>query len=133
MVPIVPVQCWLAREALGWSASRLARAAGVSPPTVRRFERGGAVRENLVEAIQRTLETAGVILIDADSGGPGIELRRSGEVASKVPPPNEYHVVVTLRGLSWEWEIYRDGISLPVPLRDGFYRSKCPSGGFLIL
>jgi transcriptional regulator with XRE-family HTH domain len=126
MAPIAPVQCFLARAALGWSASRLARAAGVSPPTVRRFERGGAVRENLVEAIQRTLETAGVILIDADSGGPGIELRRSGEVASKVPPPTsiEYRVVVTHRGLSWEWEIYRDGIPLPVPLWDGFYRSK---------
>jgi transcriptional regulator with XRE-family HTH domain len=126
MVTIVPVQCWLAREALGWSASHLARVAGVSPPTVRRFERGDVVRPSIVEAIQRTLETAGVILIDADNGGPGIELRSSGEVASKVPPPTsiKYHVVVTQRGLSWEWEIYRDGIPLPVPLWDGFYRSK---------
>ncbi len=75
MVTIVPVQCWLAREALGWSASHLARASGVSPPTVRRFERGGEVRANLVEAIQRALEKAGVILIDADDGGPGVRLR----------------------------------------------------------
>ena len=130
MVPIVPVQCWLAREALGWSASHLARVAGVSPPTVRRFERGGAVRENLVEAIQRTLETAGVILIDADNGGPGIRLRSSGDVASKVPPPtsNEYDVVVTQCGFSsWEWEICRDGIPLPGPLRGGFYRSNTKS------
>jgi hypothetical protein len=43
-----------------------------------------------------------------------------------VPPPtsNQYHVVVTLRGLSWAWEIYRDGLPLPVPLWDGFYTSK---------
>jgi transcriptional regulator with XRE-family HTH domain len=75
MVPIVPVQCWLAREALGWSASHLARVAGVSPPTVRRFERGDAVRASKVEAIQRTLETAGVIFIDAEDGGPSARLR----------------------------------------------------------
>jgi transcriptional regulator with XRE-family HTH domain len=78
MVTIVPVQCWLAREALGWSASHLARVAGLSPPTVRRFERGGEVRENLVEAIQGALEEAGVILIDADAGGPGVRLRNQG-------------------------------------------------------
>jgi transcriptional regulator with XRE-family HTH domain len=126
MVPIVPLQCWLARVALGWSMSQLARAAGVSPPTVRRFECGAAVRASIVEAIQRTLETAGVVFIEANDGGSEIRLRSSGEVAS-VPPPtsNEYHVVVTQSGLSsWEWEIYRDGIPLPVPLRDGFYRFK---------
>jgi hypothetical protein len=43
MVPIVPVQCWLAREALGWSMTDLARAAGVSPPTVKRFERWAVI------------------------------------------------------------------------------------------
>ena len=76
MVPIVPVQCWLAREALGWSMTDLARAAGVSPPTVKRFERGGEVRADLVEAIQRALEKAGVIFIDANDGGPGVRLRK---------------------------------------------------------
>jgi transcriptional regulator with XRE-family HTH domain len=76
MVPIVPVQCWLAREALGWSLSDLARAADVSPPTVKRFERGGEVRADLVEAIQRALEKAGVLLIDAKDGGPGVRLRK---------------------------------------------------------
>ncbi len=75
MATIVPVQCWLAREALGWSAFHLARVAGVSSPTVRKFERGGAVRENLVEAIQRSLEGAGVILVDVGDGGPGVQLR----------------------------------------------------------
>jgi transcriptional regulator with XRE-family HTH domain len=76
MVPIVLVQCWFAREALGWTATDLARAADVSPPTVRRFERGGEVRANLVESIQRALEKAGVIFIDANDGGPGVRLRK---------------------------------------------------------
>ncbi len=78
MATIVPVQCWLAREALEWTATDLARAAGVSSPTVRKFERGGAVKENLVEAIQRSLESAGVILVDVGDGGPGVQLRNQG-------------------------------------------------------
>jgi transcriptional regulator with XRE-family HTH domain len=53
----------------------LARAADVAPTTVRRFERGEALRPVAVEKIQRTLETAGVILINADAGGPGVRLR----------------------------------------------------------
>lgn len=40
-------------------------------------------------------------------------------------PAEEYHVVVTQRGVqSWEWEIYRSGKPLPVPLRDGNYKAK---------
>jgi hypothetical protein len=31
----------------------------------------------------------------------------------------QYHVVVTLRASPWGWEIYRDGVPLPVPLRGG--------------
>jgi transcriptional regulator with XRE-family HTH domain len=115
MVPIVPVQCFLARTALRWTVSDLARAAELSRTAVKRFERGDSSRAATVEAIQRTLETAGVIFIDANDGGPGARLRGSGE---------KYHVVVTLRGLSWEWEIYRDGAPLPVPLWDGFYTSR---------
>jgi AcrR family transcriptional regulator len=55
----------------------LARAADVSPPTVKRFERGGEVRVDLVEAIQRALEKAGIIFIDANDGGPGVRLRKA--------------------------------------------------------
>jgi transcriptional regulator with XRE-family HTH domain len=76
MVPMVPVQCLLARTALGWSVRDLARAAEVSPDTVRRFERGGSVKASTIQAIQRALETAGVIFVDADDGGPGVRLRK---------------------------------------------------------
>jgi predicted transcriptional regulator len=74
MVPIVPVQYWIARTALGWTVRDLAHAAEVSLATVRRFERGGAVRVSTAETIQRTIEKAGVIFIDANDGGPGARL-----------------------------------------------------------
>jgi transcriptional regulator with XRE-family HTH domain len=77
MAPIIPVQCFLAREALGWTMSDLARAAGVSQSAVRKFERGGSQRATTVEAIQRALENAGVIFIDANDGGPGARLRKA--------------------------------------------------------
>jgi hypothetical protein len=41
---------------------------------VARFERGDSVRPSTVEAIQRALEKAGVIFIDAKDGGPGARL-----------------------------------------------------------
>jgi transcriptional regulator with XRE-family HTH domain len=72
---IIPAQCFMARTALGWSVSDLASAAVVSPPTVRRFERGGSMRPSTVEAIQRTLEKAGVNFVDTNDGGPGARLR----------------------------------------------------------
>jgi transcriptional regulator with XRE-family HTH domain len=75
--PIVPVQCWMARKALGWSGYRLARAAQVSPDTVARFERGDAVKEITVEVIRLTLERAGVVFIDTNGGGPGAGLGRT--------------------------------------------------------
>jgi transcriptional regulator with XRE-family HTH domain len=63
MAPILGVQCFLARTALGWSVSDLGRAAEMSYHTVERFERGGSMRPSTVETIQRTLEKAGVIFI----------------------------------------------------------------------
>jgi predicted transcriptional regulator len=78
MVTIVPVQCWLARTALGWGVPDLARAAEVSTKTVVRFECGEPLKASTIEMIQRALEEAGVILIDADDGGPGVRLRNQG-------------------------------------------------------
>jgi transcriptional regulator with XRE-family HTH domain len=74
MAPILGVQCFLARTALGWSLKHLARAAEVAPHSVARFERGGSVRPSTLEAIQSALEKAGVIFIDANDGGPGARL-----------------------------------------------------------
>ncbi len=67
-----------ARGLLGWSQSQLAEASSVGLSTIRRMEgsdgplRGTA--ENVWE-VQRALEDAGVIFIDADEEGPGVRLR----------------------------------------------------------
>jgi len=76
MASIVGVQCFLARKALGWSLRDLAEAADVASDTVRRFECGGTVKRSTLEAIQRSLEEAGVIFIGANDGGPGARLRK---------------------------------------------------------
>jgi transcriptional regulator with XRE-family HTH domain len=76
MASILGIQCFLGREALGWTMSRLAHVAEVSPQSVARFERGDRVKASTLEAIQRTLEKAGVIFIDANDGGPGARLRK---------------------------------------------------------
>jgi hypothetical protein len=83
MDSIVPVQCWMARTALGWGVRDLARAAEVSPDTVTRFERGDTLKEITVEVIQRTLERAGVVFIGASSGGPGARLERGRGAAAR--------------------------------------------------
>jgi transcriptional regulator with XRE-family HTH domain len=75
MGKIAPVQCWLARTALGWTLSDLAGAAELSRTAVRRFECGEALKVSTVEMIQNALERAGVIFIDANDGGPGVRLR----------------------------------------------------------
>jgi hypothetical protein len=48
----------------------------VSAPTIARFERGIELKATTVQAIQATLEKAGVVFIDVNEGGPGARLRR---------------------------------------------------------
>jgi hypothetical protein len=67
-------ECFPARTALGWNVWHLDRAAEVSHHTVAHFERGGTARPTTVKTIQRALEKAGVIFIDANDGGPGARL-----------------------------------------------------------
>jgi transcriptional regulator with XRE-family HTH domain len=69
-----------ARALLGWSAMQLAERAGLSYPTVQRAESVEGIppmkTHNLL-AIQRALETAGVIFLDEGQnrdGGPGVRL-----------------------------------------------------------
>jgi transcriptional regulator with XRE-family HTH domain len=73
---IISVQCRMARAALGLGVRELAAAAKVSADTVARFERGEDLKERTIEALQRTLETAGVEFIDENGGGPGVRLKK---------------------------------------------------------
>jgi transcriptional regulator with XRE-family HTH domain len=67
-----------ARALLRWSADDLASAAGIGIATVRRFETvegipSGQVR--VLEAIQNTLEEAGVEFIGTPDDRPGVRLK----------------------------------------------------------
>ena len=71
---LLPVQCRMARAALGWGVRELAAAAKVSIDTVARFERGDELKERTIEALQRVLEAAGIEFIYGNGGGPGVRL-----------------------------------------------------------
>lgn len=69
-------QSKMARAATGLGVRELAEAAGVSPNTVARLERGETLREQTVDAIRAALEVAGVEFIAANGGGAGVRLRK---------------------------------------------------------
>jgi transcriptional regulator with XRE-family HTH domain len=87
---ILPVQCRMARAALGLGVRELAAVAKVSVDTVARFERGDELKERTSDARQRALETAGVEFTNGEQ--PGVRLAkaaaaRSGEPAGASKPP----------------------------------------------
>jgi transcriptional regulator with XRE-family HTH domain len=58
--------------------ARLAEAANVSRNTVVDFERGRRTpNTNNLLALQKALETAGVIFVDENGEGPGVRLRKT--------------------------------------------------------
>ena len=71
-----PVQCKMARAALGLGVRELAVAASVSPETIVRFEGGESLRARTVAAIRAALEAAGVEFIAENGGGAGVRLKK---------------------------------------------------------
>jgi len=69
-------QCRMARAATGFGVRELAKAAGVSPDTVARHERGEELRPATIAAIRSALEAAGVIFLPENGNGPGVALRK---------------------------------------------------------
>ena len=67
-----------ARGLLGWSQPELAKAAGLSEPTVKRFEtaNGAKVSDAAVGKMVAALETAGVIFVAENGEGAGVRLRK---------------------------------------------------------
>ena len=68
------------RESLGWSQERLAQAAGISVPTIKRLEAqdgqlGG--RLETAEKISSALKHAGIEFIAENGGGAGVRLRKA--------------------------------------------------------
>ncbi len=78
---IHPAQIRAARGLLGWSQTELAEAAGLSLPTVKRFETANGVKVSgdAVAMMQTALETAGVIFVEENGEGPGVRLRKAAK------------------------------------------------------
>jgi transcriptional regulator with XRE-family HTH domain len=72
---MLPVQCRMARAALGLGVRKLSAAAKVSPDTVVRFERGERLRERTVASLQQVLEAAGIEFIDGNRPGVRVKTR----------------------------------------------------------
>ena len=72
-MPSVP-QFRAARGLLGWSQTQLAKAAGLSPVTVKRFETaaGARVSDDAVAAMRQAIEAAGVEF--TNGARPGVRL-----------------------------------------------------------
>jgi len=67
-----------ARALLGWSQDRLASAASVSIPTVKRLEAAGGDlggRDGTAERLTAALQDAGVVFLGGDGEGPGVRLK----------------------------------------------------------
>jgi transcriptional regulator with XRE-family HTH domain len=80
MIILLPVQCRMARAALGLGVRELAAAAKVSIVTVARFVRGDELKERTIDALRRALEAAGVEFTNSDQ--PGVRLTRAAAARS---------------------------------------------------
>ncbi|MBZ9850013.1 transcriptional regulator [Mesorhizobium sp. CA14] len=69
-----PVQCRMARAALGWGVLDLSKEAKISTQTIVRFERGEALKQSTVDLIRSAFESAGIEFIPENGGGPGVRL-----------------------------------------------------------
>ena len=72
---MVASQCRMGRAALQLGVRELAEAAGISPETVVRFEKGEQLRARTIASIRTALEAAGVEFIEQNGGGAGVRLR----------------------------------------------------------
>ncbi|MGX5825986.1 helix-turn-helix domain-containing protein [Mesorhizobium sp. 43Arga] len=66
----------MARAALHLGIRELAALAKVSPNTIARLERGEALFDNTLLAVQGALENAGIEFIPENGGGPGVRLAK---------------------------------------------------------
>lgn len=78
---VTAAQIRAARALVGWNGAELAKQAGVSLQTIRRMESDlGPGRSSAanVAAVQRALESAGVVFVAAEGNGigPGVRLKQ---------------------------------------------------------
>jgi transcriptional regulator with XRE-family HTH domain len=75
-VTVLPIQCKMARTALGWGVRELAERAAKSPTTIAKLERGEELRPRTIAEVRETLEKAGVEFIAENGGGAGVRLKK---------------------------------------------------------
>lgn len=74
---MTPAQCRAGRALLGISQDQLAAMSGVAKRTIVNFEsEQRAPYGKTLEALRASLESAGVIFVDANGQGAGVRLRR---------------------------------------------------------
>ncbi len=74
---ITSAQCRAARALIDWSRDQLAERSKVALRTIVDFERSAREpRTVTIEAIERALESAGVIFVAENGEGPGVRLRK---------------------------------------------------------
>ena len=67
---------------MAWSQEDMAKASGVSAPTIARIESIDGLltgRPETGDKLQRALEKAGVIFVDENGEGPGVRLRKKAK------------------------------------------------------
>ncbi len=80
---IQPSQIRGARAMIGMTQAALAAAAGISTTALNNIERGVAdPKVSTLTAIQKALESAGVIFVAENGEGPGVRLRKVPKEAS---------------------------------------------------
>jgi ribosome-binding protein aMBF1 (putative translation factor) len=76
MLPITPIQCKMARAALGWSTKDLSERAHVAGDIVVRFENGRhEPNPDIMLAIRNAFEAAGITAACCRQENPGNKLR----------------------------------------------------------
>jgi transcriptional regulator with XRE-family HTH domain len=73
---MLPVQCRMARAALGLAIADLAKLAGVSTNTVVRFETGAELKQSTIDALQSVFRHAGLEFIAENGGGAGVRFTK---------------------------------------------------------
>src|ERR1044072_7592547 len=75
-----PVQLRMARAAVGWGVRELAARAGMTANTVTRIENGADAKQSTMDALQRTLEAAGIEFTNGEQ--PGVRLSKNASANS---------------------------------------------------
>ena len=73
---VTSAQIRAARGLLNWTVRDLAEQSGVHRNTVTRIETDATLPGHAIEAVQRALDSAGVIFVDENGEGPGVRLRK---------------------------------------------------------